>query len=149
MTVVRYCVPMLGTVLNYFYTAMEYENVTLTLHILILLDIQIIYYDIDVYKIYIWILVSFLSHDEKIRSVRSAIEIIDSLPPDNLETQMSACLQKNQTTGSNNDLYLNQRIFWIGRGRQYSLSLTLQWMPHTRIKPKTLVLLAPCSNKVS
>lgn len=53
MTVVRYCVPMLGTVLNYFYTAMEYENVTLTLHILILLDVQIIYYDIDVYKIYI------------------------------------------------------------------------------------------------
>lgn len=53
MTVVRYCVPMLGTVLNYFYTAMEYENVALPLHILILLDFQIIYYNMDVYKTHI------------------------------------------------------------------------------------------------
>lgn len=53
MTVVRYCVPMPATVLNYFYTAMEYENVTLPLHILILLDFQIIYHNMDVYKIHI------------------------------------------------------------------------------------------------
>lgn len=53
MSIVRYCVPMLGTVLNYFYTSMEYENVTLPLPILLLLEFQIIYYDIDVYKIHI------------------------------------------------------------------------------------------------
>lgn len=53
MTVQRYCVLMLGTVLNYFYPAMEHENVTLHIHILIPIEFQIIYYNMDVYKFHI------------------------------------------------------------------------------------------------